>query len=109
MANQIKITRTGTPRFGSRNWAHTLKGEWTAKRASWEFGCLHGYEVFVGERCLAVVTDDLLGLRPSLEDQCLTLNYGGENIGNALFGDICEALGQMVDTDDDTPVAFVKA
>ena len=66
-----------------------------------------GFEVFVGDFNLAVVPDDLRGTCPDSVQQAYSLLYGGSLISNALYGDICEALGQIEDLDDENPVQLL--
>lgn len=107
----ITLTRTSTPRFGSRNWAKAQTSPWTAERATWSDGGDPGWEIKVGTKLIAVVLDDLVGTRPDDSQQAYTLNYGGEAIGNALYGDLCEALEALADedADDAEPITFVRA
>lgn len=107
----ITLTRTSTPRFGSRNWAKAQTGEWTATRSSWAC-CEAGWEIKINGKLIAVLTDEMVGERPSQIAQDYMINYGSDaNLGNALFGDLCEALETLAadDADDAEPITFTRS
>ena len=107
MSEGIAPARTDTPRYGSRRWAAAQTGAWTTKRVLLGLDGQPGWEIRLAGNTLAVITDNMVGGRPSEDTQAYMINHGSDPcLGNALFGDLCEALALVVAADEDDATPF---